>query len=91
MRESENKRMKMEDEELISRFFPKLESKNKKADVKFQVCNGGKKRRRVDKVTKRTVFTSAQYNIMKREGICYYFQDNNCKKGKSCQFKHIKC
>ena len=90
-REEENKRMKFEDTELISRFFPKHKHNHKRAKVKFQDPNHVKKRRKLNKAQKRTGFTAKQFSTMKRKGICYYFQGSNCQKGDSCQYKHLKC
>ena len=90
-REEENKRMKTEDNELISRFFPNNKRNHKRAEVNIQGPNHVKKRRRLNKAQKRTGFTAKQFSTMKRKGICYYFQGSNCQKGDSCQYKHLKC
>ena len=79
-REAEDKRMKMEDEDLMRMFFPKSNRNKKTANVKFKAYNNGYKRRKLNKVSKRTFFTSKQFSTMKRKGICYYFLDNNCQK-----------
>ena len=89
--EEENKRMKSEDSELISRFFPTHKSNHKRAEEKFQGPTHPKKRRKLNTAQKRTSFTAKQFNTMKKKGICYYFQGNNCQKGDFCQYKHLKC
>ena len=65
-REAENRRMKSEDTELISRFFPTEKRNNKRAEVKCQGHNHGTKRRKLNKARKRTGFTAKQFSSMKR-------------------------
>ena len=85
-KEAEDKRMKKDDAELIKRFFPKS-----KAGGKLRANNRGNKRRKLNEGLQKTVFTKKQFRTMKRKGLCYFFQDDNCHKGKACQFKHLKC
>ena len=60
-REEENKKMKTEDTELISRFFPQNKRTNKRAEINFQGPNPVKKRRKLNKAQKRTGFTAKQF------------------------------
>ena len=78
------------DEELIDRFLPNSDNSNAEGNEEVEVKYTQRKRRKVKKGSI-GVFSSIEFNDMRRKGVCFRYQKNRCLKGNSCKFKHVKC
>ena len=78
------------DKELIDTFLPNSDNSNAGGIEKLEVKYTQRKRRKLKKGSI-GVFTSIEINDMKRKGVCFRYQKNNCCRGTTCKFKHVKC
>ena len=78
------------DEELIDTFLPHSDNSNAGGIEELEVKYTLRKRRKLKKGSI-GVFTSIEFNDMKRKGVCFRYQKNNCRRGTTCKFKHVKC